>query len=446
MFVTFVVMVNIVGWPETRSTQADDVIPPNPPRRWWKGNIHTHSLWSDGNDFPEMIAEWYRTRGYNFLALSDHNVLSEGVRWKKHKDIITRGGPTFGPQVLQKYLDRFGPHWVETRGTPGMDDYEVRLKPLDEFRSLVEQRGQFIMMTGEEITDSANGLPVHMNATNLRNLIPPLGGSSVRAAMTANLRAAHEQARKIGREILVHLNHPNYGYAITADDLAAVLSEQFFEVYNGHPSVNHIGDDQHSGTERMWDVANTVRLSQAHAAPLMGLATDDSHDYHHPHGKQSQPGRGWIVVRARHLTPESIVRAVKQGEFYSSSGVQLRDIRFDDEDQSLQLQIEDEEGVSYSTQFVGTLAGYNTSNRLPKNTNGESADGTERQEDAIGVVLLQVEGNNPTYRFSGKELYVRAVVTSSRSHSNPSFNGQFEQAWTQPVGWRKRLEQNDQTQ
>ena len=28
--------------------------------RWWKGNIHTHSLWSDGNDFPEMIADWYK--------------------------------------------------------------------------------------------------------------------------------------------------------------------------------------------------------------------------------------------------------------------------------------------------------------------------------------------------------------------------------------------------
>ena len=28
--------------------------------RWWKGNLHTHSLWSDGDDYPEMIADWYR--------------------------------------------------------------------------------------------------------------------------------------------------------------------------------------------------------------------------------------------------------------------------------------------------------------------------------------------------------------------------------------------------
>ena len=32
-----------------------------PATRWWRGNIHTHSLWSDGNDFPEMIADWYRS-------------------------------------------------------------------------------------------------------------------------------------------------------------------------------------------------------------------------------------------------------------------------------------------------------------------------------------------------------------------------------------------------
>src|SRR5205814_702981 len=28
--------------------------------RWWKGNLHTHSFWSDGDDFPEMIADWYK--------------------------------------------------------------------------------------------------------------------------------------------------------------------------------------------------------------------------------------------------------------------------------------------------------------------------------------------------------------------------------------------------
>jgi hypothetical protein len=29
----------------------DQQIDPDPQPRWWKGNLHTHSLWSDGNDF-----------------------------------------------------------------------------------------------------------------------------------------------------------------------------------------------------------------------------------------------------------------------------------------------------------------------------------------------------------------------------------------------------------
>ena len=50
-----------------------------PAVRWWKGNLHTHTLWSDGDDFPEMVVDWYKSRGYDFLALSDHNTLQLGA-------------------------------------------------------------------------------------------------------------------------------------------------------------------------------------------------------------------------------------------------------------------------------------------------------------------------------------------------------------------------------
>jgi len=45
------------------------------PKRWFKGNTHTHSLWSDGDAAPEHIADWYKSHGYDFLVLSDHNIL-----------------------------------------------------------------------------------------------------------------------------------------------------------------------------------------------------------------------------------------------------------------------------------------------------------------------------------------------------------------------------------
>ena len=46
-------------------------------KRWYKGNIHTHTFWSDGKAFPEEAVMWYKSRGYNFLGLSDHNLFQD---------------------------------------------------------------------------------------------------------------------------------------------------------------------------------------------------------------------------------------------------------------------------------------------------------------------------------------------------------------------------------
>ena len=119
----------------------------------------------------------------------------------------------------------------------------TNFKQLREYRSLVEHAGKFIMIQGEEISDSAEGKPVHMNATNISQVLPPAGGATVRESMQNNLRMDLEHERQTGRQILPHLNHPNFGYAITAGELASVVEERFFEVYNGHPSVNQLGDD-----------------------------------------------------------------------------------------------------------------------------------------------------------------------------------------------------------
>ena len=59
--------------------------------KWWKGNLHTHTLWSDGDDYPEQIAKWYKDHGYHFLTLTDHNTLQTGERWI---DVMkSKGGP-----------------------------------------------------------------------------------------------------------------------------------------------------------------------------------------------------------------------------------------------------------------------------------------------------------------------------------------------------------------
>ena len=46
--------------------------------RWWKGNTHTHTWWSDGDSPPEIVSAWYREHDYDFLVLSDHNIMQKG--------------------------------------------------------------------------------------------------------------------------------------------------------------------------------------------------------------------------------------------------------------------------------------------------------------------------------------------------------------------------------
>src|SRR5690606_33423328 len=52
-----------------------------PPVRWWKGNLHAHSLWSDGDHFPEMVLDWYRRNGYAFASLTDQDVVPATGSW-----------------------------------------------------------------------------------------------------------------------------------------------------------------------------------------------------------------------------------------------------------------------------------------------------------------------------------------------------------------------------
>lgn len=43
------------------------------PGKWYKGNLHSHSTASDGSFSPEELADCYREKGYDFIAITDHN-------------------------------------------------------------------------------------------------------------------------------------------------------------------------------------------------------------------------------------------------------------------------------------------------------------------------------------------------------------------------------------
>src|SRR5688572_11217759 len=182
--------------------------PARDPLRWWKGNLHTHSFWSDGDDFPESIVDWYKTNGYHFLTLSDHNVMQTEQRWLTVTNANRQA-------ALQKYRDRFGPLWVEQRLLQEIS--QVRLKTLNEFRRMFNERDRFLVIPGEEISDRHRVLPIHINAINLREPIKPKGGTNVTDVIQRNVDEVMAQRKRTGQPMFPHVNHPNFGWGITAE-------------------------------------------------------------------------------------------------------------------------------------------------------------------------------------------------------------------------------------
>jgi hypothetical protein len=98
------------------------------------------------------------------------------------------------------------------------------------------------------------------------------------------------------------------------------------------------------------------------------------------------------------------------------------------------LEIDATEGVTYTTQFIGTRRGFATDSEQVHDASGKPMPrASHKYSEQIGTVLLETRDPAPRYEFAGDELYVRARVVSDRVQENPFAEGDLEMAWTQPV-------------
>src|SRR5690606_39890234 len=113
------------------------------------------------------------------------------------------------------------------------------------------------------------------------------------------------------------------------------------------------------------------------------LAADDAAHFHTTSDSARIPGRAWIVARAPALTPDAIMRAVLQGEFYASTGVELEEVT--GTTQRIALRIREEPGVTYATEFIGTRRDADVTGVERHDTAGHAL--TRLYGDEIGEVL-----------------------------------------------------------
>jgi hypothetical protein len=123
---------------------------------------------------------------------------------------------------------------------------------------------------------------------------------------------------------LAILNHPNFWNSVTPDDLLALPNLTHLEIFNGHPLTYSEGTELLPPVEESWD-----RLLTS-GQRVFGVAVDDAHDYRESGPGLRNPGRGWVWVAAGEKTVEAVMRALRTGRFYCSTGPRLRTVAVED--------------------------------------------------------------------------------------------------------------------
>lgn len=330
----------------------------------------------------------------------------------------------------------FGHTSINAGTTPSV--YGIMVKkwfvPLNQYRSLVERPNEFLLISGIEITDRHAD---HLLAFHIDKVIPTVGGNENEKERMINdtVELVNDYKIRSSRNTYPVLAHPNWNWAITAEMIANAEKLRFFEVYNGVPESNNTGDKLHPGTDRIWDIALSLRLQNSDSKLLYGIAADDAHDYDGGiDGRNVGPGKGWIMVRSDTLSEKSILNALDNGDFYSSTGVAINDFEFDGK--RLTVEIKPEKGIEYRTMFIGTRLGFDDSNRARLDEAGiEIQNTTKVYSEEVGEVLKQSNNISSSYTLRGDELYVRVLIVSSADHLDPMTGEELgvQKAWLQPV-------------
>lgn len=344
----------------------------------YRANLHCHSAHSDGSQYCDEVADWYRENGYQVLSISDHDAYGD-------QDGGVAPGARQNDQVVHDWDGDGVLHETRERRS-GVEAY-VRdySKPAPEWVPRewnLSRPGEFLILNGLE---ASFGHP-HTNAVGC-----PSGDIPEPREGFAFIDWCH------GNGGVVFQNHP------------ASWNEQPEKLYE-HPDLSRVDgievmngflarDNRKGGNsdgspgfaEGLWNGCLDA------GKRLWGFANDDAHTIDTT--VFCGAGSAWNMIWARELTAEAILEALHNGAFYATCGI-----------------IIDEVAITEDTLTV----------RSPNATHIEViGDG--------GRILSHVDASEITYTLAGDEKWVRVVLwndTMCYDEPEPQFP---QKAWMQPI-------------
>lgn len=250
--------------------------------RFYKANLHMHTVVSDGEMTPEEVKAAYLEKGYSIVAFTDH----EGL--VPHNDLTDENFLAITSYEIATNADPWVGDFAFTK------TYHINLYAKDPEKNV----SPVFTMTRMWPPHTADYLPDAQKKVDYR-----------RTYSVESMNALIARANEDG--FLVSYNHP-------------VWSLQNYEDYAGLEGVwgvewHNTGCVKAGYPDTMQPIDDLLRQNKR----VFPLATDDAHNIYQCFG-------GWVMVKADQLAYKPVMDALENGDFYSSTGPVIEELTWED--------------------------------------------------------------------------------------------------------------------
>ena len=253
-----------------------------PQKRAYKANMHIHSTFSDGALSPEEIKENYLNAGYSIVAFTDHEMIVPHNELRDERFLpITAYELSVKENIPGKRIE----HWKALHLNLYSKDPNKTFSSAFSVSSMYWEKSRKLL------------------PNELKNYECPY-----KEHTTPCINLLIKKAREEG--FLVSYNHPVWSQHDYRDyiDFTGLWG---IEVHN--TECNSLG---YRDTVTPW--RDILRRGER----IFPLATDDAHSKKNFFG-------GWIWVLADRLDYGEVMSALENGDFYASSGPEIKEISID---------------------------------------------------------------------------------------------------------------------
>ncbi len=251
---------------------------------FYKANLHTHTVVSDGRHTPEEIKEIYKAHGYAVVAFTDHDVMVS------HEELCDEDFLAITSYEVETNSDAPGGSFL------GVKTYHLNFYAKDprETRYVCPNPAYCF-----------SGAPAYAAQQDYYK------GDYVRRYSVEGQNEMIAEAKRLG--YLVSYNHPDWSLQ-HYEDYAGLEGFHALEVYNtGCVVEGYLLDKSDHVLDEYLNMGKRV----------YPIATDDCHGDHDLCG-------GWVRFKAPALTYDAIMTAYERGDFYASWGPELESLVLED--------------------------------------------------------------------------------------------------------------------